>query len=487
MGAGGSTNMGQDKDSKKRPAQTHHKSLKKKRKETDAATKELESLLFGVEDDEQSEPLQDQGATAESEPRGQKAAWQDEDDDEVEVDIDSKNRTRKLRQQKEEDSVIKGVDYVARLRTLRSSHARGSDDWAKPDDEDDAELKKFARRKGSLQADAAHSSTKTLGANTLHVKRMKDANSQAISKSVIQQVQFHPTLPLMLTAGYDKTLRLFQADGQTNAKLQSVFLEDLPIRRASFIPNSTSVIMTGRRPFYYSYDMASGQSQRVQGCGVDRELSRSLEDMCISPSGNTPMMAFLAKDGYVILVDSRTRRHAAVLKMNGSVRAASFSYDGSELVTGGDEGCLYFWDMRTHRCSMKMEDDGALKTSCIGSSSDGKYWATGSDSGIVNIYDAKNKQANQKPVKTIMNLTTAVDNLQFNHDSQILAISSRFKKEALKMVHLQTMTVFQNWPTLKTPLSTVSSIGFSPDSSYFVVGNDRGKALMYNLSDYYVA
>lgn len=35
-----------------------------------------------------------------------------------------------------------------------------------------------------------------------------------------------------------------------------------------------------------------------------------------------------------------------------------------------------------------------------------------------------------------MNLTTPVDELVFNHDSQILAMSSRLKKDAVKMVSL---------------------------------------------------
>ena len=37
-----------------------------------------------------------------------------------------------------------------------------------------------------------------------------------------------------------------------------------------------------------------------------------------------------------------------------------------------------------------------------------------------------------KPVKTVLNLTTAVDSLAFNHDSQMLVMASRLKRDALR-------------------------------------------------------
>ncbi|CAI8037091.1 U3 small nucleolar RNA-associated protein 18 homolog [Geodia barretti] len=39
-----------------------------------------------------------------------------------------------------------------------------------------------------------------------------------------------------------------------------------------------------------------------------------------------------------------------------------------------------------------------------------------------------------KPLRAVMNLTTAVDHLQFNSTSEILAVASSAKKDAVKMV-----------------------------------------------------
>ena len=87
-------------------------------------------------------------------------------------------------------------------------------------------------------------------------------------------------------------------------------------------------------------------------------------------------------------------------------------------------------------------------------------------SGVVNIYDRNKNQGSTdvKPLKTLMHLITPVDDLCFNSDSQILSMSSRRKKDSLKMVHLPSFGVFSNWPTLKTPLRYVSAVDFSPNS-----------------------
>lgn len=442
----------------------------------------MEELIIPADDDSEDSDEE------EAPPAKSTAAWQDDDDEEVEIDMDKKGRTRKLRETEEENSTLSGVDYVARLRALRSTQTKGSNDWAQQREEEDEDdgLKKLARQRGGLVSKKAQ--TTMLPPNLLKVKRLKDANTLAPSKAVIQDVKFHQTLPILLTAGFDKTMRLFQADGQANNKLQSVFLNDLPVRRAAFLPGTESVIMCGRRPFFYVYDMGAGKAQRVAGCtGVHNEHLKSLEDVCVSPSAGNPLICFLAKDGYSVLVDSRNRRSVGSVKMNGSVRAATFSHNGMELLTAGDEGSVYVWDVRTQRCRAKIQDDGAMRISSIATSADGKYWATGADSGVVNVYDGKSQTESPKPIKAIMNLTTQVDNLRFNHDSQMLAISSRFKKEALKMVHLDSMTVYQNWPTLKTPLSTVSTVDFSPNSYFAAIGNDKGKVLVYNLCHYFVS
>jgi len=142
---------------------------------------------------------------------------------------------------------------------------------------------------------------------------------------------------------------------------------------------------------------------------------------------------------------------------------------------------------------------GGVHGTALQVSAKSSYYATGSDSGMVNIYSTetvKNLSSSRSlshsimntrsisPLKTLGNLTTAIHNIQFNCDNQIIAFASRHNKDSLRLAHLPSMTVFANWPTSSTPLHYVTSLAFSPSSGYLVVGNDRGKALLYRLHHY---
>ena len=71
---------------------------------------------------------------------------------------------------------------------------------------------------------------------------------------------------------------------------------------------------------------------------IGRE-EKSLEKFSVSPDGRT--IAFMGNDGYIILVDAHTKHWIADLKMNGSVRAVTFTPDGEEILGSGSDGDVY--------------------------------------------------------------------------------------------------------------------------------------------------
>ena len=122
----------------------------------------------------------------------------------------------------------------------------------------------------------------------------------------------------------------------------------------------------------------------------------------------------------------------------------------------------------------------------------------GAESGVVNLYNDRHNTTTtthsrglsltateRTPLNSIKNMTTPADNLCFNHDGQILAMSSQRETNGLKLLHMPTQTVFSNWPTSKTPLKYVWPMDFSPGSKYMAVGNDHGKCLPYELKHYW--
>lgn len=96
------------------------------------------------------------------------------------------------------------------------------------------------------------------------------------------------------------------------------------------------------------------------------------------------------------------------------------------------------------RCMGKTSDTGGFSTVQMAVSPNGKLVATGSKMGSVNLFHVNEDTdaLEAKPFKTIMNLTTAVTDLKFNSTSEMLAMSSKWKKNSVKIAHIPSYTVF---------------------------------------------
>ncbi|KPP61123.1 hypothetical protein Z043_120820 [Scleropages formosus] len=79
-----------------------------------------------------------------------------------------------------------------------------------------------------------------------------------------------------------------------------------------------------------------------------------------------------------------------------------------------------------------------------------------------------------------MNLLTPVTSLCFNPTSEILGIASNTVDEAIRLVHIPSFTAFSNYPVFRRKtVHLPQCMDFSPNSGFFSVANDKGKALLY--------
>lgn len=460
--------------------------VRKTTMETDPAffftDRSADTTLSAYKEDEESI----EESIDEEEDKQGKPVWVDEEEEKTSVNIASVNRLRKLRKE-EDESVISGSEYVSRLRAHHIKLNPGTE-WAhlgsqpkvyySSDYESDVEELDDILR---TNEDLVVKSDRKLLPGLLEYSRLVDANAEDPSNGPINSVQFHKNAQLLLSAGLDRRLRFFQIDGKRNAKIQSIFLEDCPIRKASFLPDGSQVIISGRRKFFYSLDLVKAKVNKI-GPLTGRE-EKSLEYFEVSPDSNT--IAFTGNEGYILMVSSTTKQLIGTLKMNGTVRSLSFAANGHHLLSFGGDGHIYHWDLRTRACFHKAIDDGCVNGTTLSTSPNGTLFAAGSDSGVVNVY---NREAflggKRKPIKTIENLTTKVDFLKFNNDAQILAIGSGMKKNSLKLIHIPSFTVFSNWPPPNRTLNYPSSLDFSPGGGFMAFGNAAGKVLLYKLHHY---
>lgn len=117
------------------------------------------------------------------------------------------------------------------------------------------------QRAGDLLA----KSTEQLPKGILDVKRVKDANSAKRAAAMVRALEFHPSASVVLVGGYNKTLDLFQVDGHTNPKIQSIHIQGFPISNAKFSQDGKEVILTGRKRRFFVYDMMAGKITQIRG------------------------------------------------------------------------------------------------------------------------------------------------------------------------------------------------------------------------------
>ncbi|XP_038057901.1 U3 small nucleolar RNA-associated protein 18 homolog [Patiria miniata] len=414
-----------------------------------------------------------------------KPAWEDEED---EVNTSAHQdpsherttlpaNTATIFSNKRKTQFEKVVGSTPSWAQLQSDKQRRSDSEDESGGEED-EADRFLRRTGDYLT-----ASESLPKGSLNIRKVTNANKEQYTKGKLSALEFHPTSQVLLTAGEDQSLHIFQVDGKNNPKIQSVAMEHFPITNAHFSADGAEVIMSSRSRWYYVYDMIAGKVQKMSFLREYHER-QPLRHFTVSPDGS--FMAFLGLYGFIHLVSAKNKELISSLKMNGSVSSLAFSGDGSKLFSFGDDGEVYIWDMKSRECIHKFVDEGCIKGTTISVSRGGQYLACGSHSGVVNIYDSSQYMvaARPKPIKAVMNLMTSVTSAKFNHTNEILGVASFHAQSAVKLIHLPDCHVFQNFPPRADSIGLPTMLDFSPSSGYMAVGNSRGKALLYRLGHY---
>ncbi|XP_037333387.2 U3 small nucleolar RNA-associated protein 18 homolog isoform X2 [Pungitius pungitius] len=464
----------------------------------------LEELVFGaeeellerlVEEDEEEQAgallVEDGDVSCDSEDddgcvQTRKAAWVD-DDDEQEEEVDMKHRYRRDLMKGEAELSMSNQKLQERMREQFQKAMGGAPSWAdsnakrkkKADDDDEDEDDELMRRTGNFVA-----SSDRLPSGILRMKKCLHANSSRPSEDRLSAVQFHPSAQVVMTAGLDQSVSLFQVDGKTNPKIQSIHLERFPVHRARFSLGGDTVIATGlKNKVFYLYDMMEGRVTPVHNVRGLKEAR--VKEFSVRPDGGELLLT--GTNGYLHLLTLKTKEVVLSLKVNGDVVGVAFSQDGSKVFANSEDGEVFVWDVRSSRCVSRFTDEGCVKGTSIAASPDGQYLACGSQSGVVNVYsqEACFNSAQPRPLKAVMNLLTSATCLTFNPSSEILAIASRAEDEAVRLLHLPSFTVFSNFPVSKRKIIyRTSCLDFSPHSGFLSLANNKGHAPLFRLLHY---
>lgn len=480
----------------------------------------------------------DTGAGASALPKSTKVqkedanapAWEDSDDDRLAISLAGATRLRKLRITEAED-LVSGAEYSRRLRQQylklnplpawareaegrptkrrrRSSAASDSSDDSASDaglDVSAQPLEKFLRDVNKLAGVGANKKRR-LRPEVIDIQRTREIPDK--HKAPVTSLSFHPEYPVLLSASTASIIYLHHiapaAHPTPNPQLTSVQVKQVDVRRAEFLyPQGDKVFFAGRRKYFHHWDLQSGVVQKTTQILGHRLEHKTMERFKLSPCGRyMAIVASTRKGGGIINVLSTTSMQwiaAARLSSNNGIADFAWWSTGNGMTILGRDGQVGEYSMESRSFIGIWNDEG-----CVGgivlalgghhgpaTLGEDRWVAVGSNSGITNIYDRneliapKTEDLTVKerptPTRTFEQLVTPITHITFSPDGQLMAFGSQHKKDALRLVHLPTCTVYRNWPTEQTPLGRISAVAFGRQSDLLAVGNDTGKIRMWEI------
>lgn len=353
------------------------------------------------------------------------------------------------------------------------------------------------------------------------VQRTKDVVRSGPSS--IDTLQFHSRYPLLLAGGPSQTLTLYHVSPQPpnpNPVLTSLHVNGSPLHTAAFCSPSqlpgedqhdgTRVFFSSRRRYFHTWSLAAGVVSKVtRPLSTFKHDQKTTEHFKLSPCGRYMGMVSSSKQGggSINVLSTTSMQWVCSCRIDAAGGVSDFDWwsSGDGFAVVGKNGEVSEFSVAEKRVLARWWDEGSVGTTVLSIGGEGSRWiAIGSSSGIINIYDRKapvfasmlsdnspqtdakpgQTQNRPSPARTLDQLTTPISHLVFSPDGQMLVMASRWKKDALRLVHLPSCTVYRNWPTDKTPLGRVASIALGgPRGEWLAIGNEQGGIRLWEVRE----
>ncbi|XP_050077222.1 U3 small nucleolar RNA-associated protein 18 homolog [Anopheles maculipalpis] len=399
------------------------------------------------------------------------AIWHDSDDDDEE---DSSNIKRNKFSREELPEQL-----TNERRRKQFEQLVGKPKWADLDrdrdlDSDDEILQKV----GHVVKGTA---SQGLPKGMIELKKLKNLNRETKAEGEITGINFHPTSMVAIMTGKRGLVSIVTVDGVRNEKLHTIWLPKMRVVCSSLSPDGSEATFGSYRKFYHVYNLMSGRSDTLK---IPERETWMMKNYRVSRCGK--YLASAGECGEVHLMSAKSKEVLQTIQLRYPCQSLSFTPDSRYLLCHSNDTEVTVFSLEQKRIVNVFQDDGCVNGSCIAVCPNGQFVATGSRQGVVNIYrlDVTLSQKQPVPLKTINNLTTYIDSLSFNVTSELLAIASSTVKNAVKLIHVKSTTVFRNFPLPMTNMGHITTVEFSPSGGYLALGTKESTVLLFRVKHY---
>ncbi|GMT03031.1 hypothetical protein PENTCL1PPCAC_25205, partial [Pristionchus entomophagus] len=421
----------------------------------------------------------------------QPALWRDEDDEEGEINV-GVNRRAALRKEGEpkKGAMVSTQEYTKRLRAAfaKTRSAGGQPKWAKKKekthDDSDSEAEEIVNDITKTAMQYVEKDTRLCKGLT-RARLLKDITLGYQDKAPLSVVRFHRGQPLLLTGGRSGKLRMFTVDSDVKKEhfVRAVHLDGFPVSHFDFVHGGTEVLLGSQsKEYLIKCDIETGEFSQLK---LPKSVPRQNAGL-FAVSRDSKLVAVAGKRGQVYVMALKSMEEVRTFSLPDAVVSLQFAplcHDEVWAIT--ETGGVYILRVSTPDFHHFI-DDGAVRGTRLALSRDGAYLATGSNTGIVNIYASSScrDSASPRPLHTLSTLLASCNALAFSHDAQMLTAGTSVITNGLRAMHVSTGTMFTDLPAAYEKVPGVLSIDFSPNSGYAALGCKNGGTRLYQIQHF---